>query len=133
MTPRGHFTSLARRCRHAARYKDMGRLQSYLASPQFVAALTAQEGELVRRIAVRIMTEAVAECASGKRRPGPQPRVSTRWDEPRIARLRKALARGGYEAAAAELGVTFDAVRLAAKRHVPEYVAPATGYHRRAA
>ena len=132
-TPRGHFTSLARQCREAAKRKDMPRLQRYLASPEFVAALNAQ-GEMVRRIAIRVMTEAVAACASGKsmRQPA-QPRGFTRWDELRVARLRKALLRGGYQAAAEELGVTPDAARLAAKQYIPDYVAPSTGYRRQAA
>ena len=96
-------------------------------------ALAAQEGELVRRIAVRIMTEALAQCASPERLPGAQPRRMTRWTEERVAILRKALFRGGREAARSALGVSDTAVRLAAKRHVPDWVAPTTPWTRKAA
>jgi hypothetical protein len=133
MTPRGHFTSLARQCRHAAKWKDMKRLQGYLASPKFIAALNAQE-EAVRRIAIRVMTEALADCA--RKKPvhwAPPPRKHIRWNDATKARFRRVLFREGIEAAAQAVGITVKAARLAAKRHAPDYVVPTTGYHRQAA
>ena len=133
MTPRGHFTSLARRCRHAARYHDMARLQRYLASSDFIAALNAQE-PLVRKIAIRVMAEALADCASAGpvRRPARQIK-RIRWDDLTKARFRKVLFASGLRAAAAALGISYEAAHRAAGRHAPDYVVPATGYLRWAA
>lgn len=132
MTPRGHFTSLAQQCRNAAKRGDMKRLQAYLASPAFTAALNAQS-EALRRIAIRVMSESLIQCDAGKRRPGPAPRRPIRWDAERKVRFRKLLFSVGLEEAAKALGITVPAAKLAAKRHVPDYVVPTTGYHEQAA
>ena len=112
----------------------MPSLQAYLASPKFTDALNAQ-GEMVRRIAIRVMTESVAECASPGpwRRPAARPRKSIRWDEATKARFRKVLFSSGLRAAAEAVGVSYKAGRVAQGRFAPDYVAPATGYHRQAA
>jgi len=134
MTPRGHFTSLARRCRHAARYHDMARLQRYLASSDFIAALNAQE-PMVRKLAIRVMSEALTECATPGRcsRNAARPRRSIRWDAPTIARFRKALFKSGLEAGAQAVGITVAAARMAVRRHATDWVAPTHPYMLQAA
>lgn len=122
-TPRGHFVSLVQNVRWCARWKNMEGLQNYLASDRFADAMRALDG-VWRPHAVRSMTEALVVCANPKaraRKP-PPPRRSIKWDEATKARFRRAYLAGGLPAAAKAVGISREAARLAAKRHVPGYV-----------
>lgn len=116
MTPHGHFTSLTKKLKRFERYRDESGLKTYIAGPAWEHLAGLGDDPERRWIALCTMIEVTAKLDTRVPLPRPGDRRVT-WDAPTISRFRRALAKGGIDEAAHDLGITRGAARVARSRY----------------
>lgn len=122
MTPHGHLVRITKKLTAFIRhqrdpFREGRALDAYTLSGDFLESMGALNPQQRKKVLV-MYSEALAACTPHT---PPLPPVGTRrvkWDETTIRVFRHAYAKGGLEYAGRKLGLSADAARLAAKRHV---------------
>ena len=114
-SPMSYFQSLVMPMRYAQRRQDAKQLQEFLGDDRFTTNFAGLPGpERVR--ALGIMAEVMGAPPPVRRRSKfPQPRRCIKWDELTKARFQKAWAKGGIDAAALAVGISWNAAYSAGR------------------
>lgn len=122
MTPHGHLVRLTKKLKGFTRHPrdpiaQSRALDAYTLSATFLEGIAAL-GPKQRKKVLVMYSEALAACTPPAPPIPPPGTRRLKWDGPTIGAFRLAYAQGGLEYAQRKLGISTDAARLAAKRHV---------------
>jgi hypothetical protein len=117
MTPNAHFVSAAQRLKRCSRYKLSKQLHEYIRSDALHRSLAGMTPDQ-RTLAIRNLAEAIYACAPNKIPPPRLPNGKVCWNAATVAHFKREMTIGGLDRAAAALGLTKAAAKIALKRHV---------------